>query len=222
MGTRCRALIAGFLLGTACAPPRPAMIYGPETPVTSDDYPDILQTWTRSGRVYRGLDNKIFVTATFHAPEFRRAFAVAFPDIYGHGGKITRRELVDLTGGVEQYSNFFLAVYTPDKRWNDLARDDSIWRLTMRGSSGTAVGPADIIPIKADENLRTVYPYVNRFDMIYLVRFPLTDPLHRVVVDATTQSFTLRVASALGATEMEWKLSDSANPIKKETPAKPQ
>lgn len=197
------------------------MIYGPETVLTADEYPAILKTWTREGKVYRRLDNKLFVTATFHAPEFRRAFAVSFPDIYGHGGKITRRELVDLTGGVEQYHNFFLAVYTPDKRWNDLARDDSIWRLTMRGSSGTVVGPADVIPLKMDENLRTVYPYVNRFDMIYLVRFPLTDPLHRVVIDPTTQSFTLRIASALGATEMEWDLTDPATLQKAATPGKP-
>jgi hypothetical protein len=206
------------LLGLACAacsPARPAIIYGPEVALTADDYDDIIDTWTRSGKVYRKLDNKLFATATYHAPEFRRAFAVRFPDIYGHGGKITRRELVDLTGGVEQYNNFFLAVHTPDKRWNDLARDDSIWHMTLRGSSGTAVSPADVIPIKMDENLRTVYPYVSRFDKIYLVRFPLTDPLHRVVIDATTEVFTLRIASALGATELDWQLTGSVSPEKR-------
>jgi len=212
-----------FVLGVGalslwgCPPPRPAVIYGPDAPLTVDDYDNILGTWTRSGQVYRLLDNKLFVTATYHAPEFRRAFAVAFPDIYGHGGKITRRELVDLTGGVEQYNNFFLAVYTPDARWNDLARDDSIWHLSLRGSSGSVVGPADIIPIKMDENLRTVYSYTNRFDKMYLVRFPLQDSLHRVVIDATTKNFFLRVASALGAVELEWELTDPAKPGKSDS-----
>ena len=55
----------------------------------------VLKTWTRSAKIYQGLDSKMFVTATFHSPEFRRVFALAFPEIYGHGGNITRRELVD-------------------------------------------------------------------------------------------------------------------------------
>lgn len=169
-------------------------------------YVQILKTWTRGAKIYRGLDNKLFVSATFHAPELRRAFAGAFPDIYGHGGKITRRELVDLTGGVEQHHNFFLAVYTPDARWNDLAKDDSIWRLTLVGAGEAEVGPDEVVPIKMDENLRAVYPFISRFDKVYLVRFPLADPLQRALLDEQTDHLTLRIASALGAAQMTWKL----------------
>src|SRR6476469_8278935 len=100
LGFVCGVALTGALLA-GCAPARPAVLYGPDEPLKAEDYGDILRTWTRSGQVYKTLDNKLFITATFHAPEFRRAFAIAFPDIYGHGGKITRRELVDLTGGVE-------------------------------------------------------------------------------------------------------------------------
>ncbi len=64
--------------------------------------------------------------------------------------------------------------------------------------------------MKVDENLRTVYPYIGRFDKIYLVRFPLTDPLHRLVLDATTSAFSLRIASALGSAELAWHLQGAA------------
>lgn len=177
-------------------------------------YGGVLHQWTRSAKIYRELDNKMFVSATYHAPAFRRAFAVAFPDIYGHGGKITRRELVDLTGGVEQHHNFLLAINTPDNRWNDFAREDSIWRLslysTSRGGHGageTEVAPDDIVPIKMDENLRAVYPYINRFDKVYLVRFPLLDPMHQLIVDADTDEMVLRIASAMGVATMRWKVA---------------
>jgi hypothetical protein len=203
--------LVGLLL-TACTTGRATILYGPEETLTADDYPSVLKAWTRSGKIYQRLDNKLFVSATFHSPEFRRAFAVAFPDIYGHGGKITRRELVDLTGGVEQYHNFFMAVYTPDNRWNDLGKDDTIWRLTLSGAGESAVGPAEVSPIKVDENLRAVYPYITRFDKVYLVRFPLTDPLHHVVIDAATPQFSLRVASALGVAEMTWELGKAPPP----------
>jgi hypothetical protein len=209
----CVGLALLALVGSlACSAPRPTVLYGPEEPLTAEDYGSVLKTWTRSTKIYQRLDNKLFVNATFHSPEFRRAFAVAFPDIYGHGGKITRRELVDLTGGVEQYHNFFMAVYTPDRRWNDLGKSDSIWRLTLSGSGEAAVGPAEVVPIKVDENLRAVYPYINRFDKVYLVRFPLTDPLHRMVIDTSTTQFSLRIASALGVAEMTWELGQQPQP----------
>ena len=212
----CRPAMALLLVCAALALPlagchnyRQARLYGADEALTAKDYPDILQTWTRSDKVYKNLENKLFVTATFHAPELRRAFAVTFPDLYGHGSKITRRELVDLTGEVEQHHNFFVAVYTPDARWNDLAKNDSIWHLTLRGSSEVVVSAVELIPIKIDENLKAVYPYINRFDKIYLVRFPLADPMHRVVIDSTTTHFTVRMASSLGVAELTWELGNT-------------
>lgn len=194
-------------LATACTTRRSAVLYGSESRLTAADYPAVLRTWSRSAKIYQGLDDKLFVTATYHAPELRRAFALAFPDIYGHGGKITRRELVDLTGGVEQHHNFLFAVYTPDNRWNDLGRDDSIWRLSLKGSSETEVGPDEVVPIKMDENLRAVYPYITRFDKVYLVRFPLVDPLQRLVIEGDATTISLRIASALGGANMVWQLN---------------
>ena len=198
----------------ACRPPRPHSFYGRQDAPGANDYQNVLQSWTRSAKVYRVLDNKLFITSTYHAPEFRRAFAVAFPDIYGHGGSITRRELVDLSGGVEQFHTFFMAVHTPDVRWNDLAKSDSIWHLSLHGSADASVNSEEVVPIKIDENLRAVYPYVGRFDKIYLARFPLTDPLHRMVIDATTTKFSLRIASALGSAELQWEIDPPTTLVK--------
>lgn len=191
---------------TSCASQRIGSLSSTGRPLEAKDYPEILTTWTSEDKVYSGVENKVFATATFHSSEFRRAFAVAFPELYGRGGEITRTELVDLTGDVEQYYNFFLAVYTPDTKWNDFSNNDSIWRVTLIGSSEVAVDAHEIVPIKTDENLRAVYPYVTRFDKCYLVRFKLTDAMNRMVLDQATSSFSLRLASAIGIAEMKWKV----------------
>lgn len=200
--------IVGFVLlcVAGCKAPRPAKLTGSTKDIRADDYEDVLATWTRSTRIYQQLDDKLFVTVTFHTPEFRRAFAVAFPEIYGHGGSITKQELVDLTGDVEHYNNFFVAMYTPNVKWNDLAKPDSIWRLTLIGEKGRA-GPAKIVPIKVDENLRAVYPHINRFDLCYLVRFPLADLQENMLITPRSPGFRLRIASALGVAELLWKLT---------------
>jgi hypothetical protein len=166
----------------------------------------VLKTWTRSAKIYQGLDSQMFVTATFHSPEFRRVFALAFPEIYGHGGNITRRELVDLTHDIEQYLTFFVSAYTADRKWNDLAKPDSIWRLSLEGEDGISVSPTEIIPVKIDANLQAVYPYIDRFDKAYLVRFKLADPMNRLVVKASSDHFNLKVVSALGKANLRWLL----------------
>ena len=121
-----------FALGACAAQIPRGVLHGPSRVLEPKDYDMVLNTWTRSAKIYQGLDSKMFVTATFHSPEFRRVFALAFPEIYGHGGNITRRELVDLTHDIEQYLTFFVSAYTADRKWNDLAKPDSIWRLVKR------------------------------------------------------------------------------------------
>lgn len=189
----------------ACAEPK-AVLYRQNSTLTAEDYQGVLETWTRSDKVYKRLDNIIFVTATYHSPELRRAFALAFPDIYGHGGDVTRRELVDLTGDVEQFHTFFLTAFTPDRKWNDLEKVDSIWHMTLAGS-GSAVNPHTIELVNIDENLRTVYPHIDRFDKAYLVRFPLIDTSEELLIGPETKSFTLRIASALGVAQPTWNLA---------------
>jgi hypothetical protein len=206
------------LLAAACSTPRPAILHGPSQPLAAEDYTAVLETWTRSAKIYGGLETKAFMNATFHAPELRRAFAIAFPEIYGHGGNVTRRELVDLTGDVEQYNNLVIALYTPETKWNDLAKVDSIWRLTLIGSDEVAVGPSEIVPVKVDANLRAVYPYIGRFDKLYLVRFPLADPMGRMVLNNDSTSIRLRVASALGVAEMVWRLTVPAGGVEMAPP----
>ncbi|MEZ4270136.1 MAG: hypothetical protein R3C68_01465 [Myxococcota bacterium] len=190
----------------SCNKHRPALLQGSQTQLYPDNYRDVLRTWTRQGRIYQNLESKLFANATFHSPELRRAFAASFPEIYGHGGDVTRRELVELGDGVEQFHTFFLSAYTAERKWNDFNKPDSIWRLTLINSEGVSIGPAEIIPIKIDANIQAVYGYIGHFDEAYLVRFNLTDGSGTPLIDSHTRSFTLRIASALGKNEMHWKL----------------
>ena len=206
---RHRVIVLGItaLSLLACTPQvRTASLFGPSTALDAKDYRLVLKTWTRSTKVYSSLDTKLFIDATLHSPEFRRVFALAFPDIYGQGGEVTRRELVDLSGGIEQYVNFFISAYTADTKWNDFNQPDSIWRLTLSSNEGIVVSPAQIIQVKIDANLRAVYPHIDGFDRAYLIRFPLTDPMQRLLLKRDTESLTLRAASALGVADLTWQL----------------
>ena len=207
------AVIAAFLLvgTTHCGQQvRRGYMFGTGPVVTADDYSDILGTWTRSSKIYDGLDSKMFITATFHTPQFRQAFAVAFPHMYGHGGNITRRELAE-SDKQNAYHNFFVSAYTARKEWNDLDESDSIWRLMLTGAEGGSVAPVEVVPVKMDENLRAVYSYIGHFDSAYLVRFPTSDSLGREIISDQSNRVTLSIASALGIANLQWPLEPAAN-----------
>ena len=99
-----------------------------------------------------------------------------------------------------------MSAYTADRKWNDLAKPDSIWRLSLEGDDGVSVSPTEIIPVKIDANLRAVYPYIDRFDKAYLVRFKLADPMNRLVIKSSSDHFKLKVVSALGKANLQWLL----------------
>jgi hypothetical protein len=208
---RCsRATIFSVILACGlqwgCRPP-PVSLQGSRKAFEASDYTNVLAHWTRSARIYHRFDTRLFVDATFHSPELRRAFAAAFPNIYGHGSLITRRELVELTGDTEEFHTFFIKLYTADPKWNDLAKADSIWHLTLSRCDGSVtVDPAEILAIKSDANLRAVYPYLGHFDKGYLVRFPLADTSQHLLISEDTTGFVLKIASALGEASMIWEL----------------
>lgn len=195
--------LAAFSLVASCSKPRPAQLFGASDKLTADDYDDVLESWTRKDEIYDGLEHKLFVSATLHSPEFRRAFALAWPNVYGSGGQVTRRELVELTGEVERSHTFFLSVFTAENKWNDFDSADSIWRMTLR-SGDVEVEPTAIFEIKKDANLTAVYPHIGRFDECYLVRFPMTDHQEKLIITSTSESATLRIASALGTATLDW------------------
>ena len=54
--------------------------------------------------------------------------------------------------------------------------------------------------------VQAIYPYVDRFDRAYLVRFPLADDDGRPVITASTKQFTMRISSAYAEATLIWDL----------------
>ena len=110
-----------------------------------------------------------------------------------------------------QFHTFFISVYTPDTKWNDLDATASIWRLQLH-SADRSVAATEIERIKVDENLRKVYRHIDRFDRAYLVRFPISSPVDGPIIRPDSKSFRLRIASAIGTTQLEWQLTQHRAP----------
>lgn len=198
-----RLALASLLVCSCAGPDRLSL--QPHPGLTADDYDDVLDAWTEDDKLYDRLDSIMFVFATFHSPEFRQAFLLAHPDVYGPGSEATSH-LMLTEPEAEHYHEFFISVSTSRVEWNDLDKNvGSIWRVTLVGDGDEAVlGTVD--KIKATANIRAIYPYITDFAKTYRVRFPLSTVGGKPILSNTTDHLTLKIASALGACEMTWYL----------------
>lgn len=197
------ALASSCLLACASGEPKRVRLMPLEAP-SAEDYEEVLERWTRSDKVYELLEGRLFVSATFHSPEFRQAFVLAHPNVYGRGSDEARR-LATFEGGAEENFEFFFSAYTADASWNDFGKDDSIWRVTLEGEDGERVDGA-VTRLKTNANLRAIYPYVTPWARTYSVRFPRTGAAGQLLISPAARHFTLRFSSALGEGVLTWHL----------------
>lgn len=206
-----KRIILGALclsLGAACArsEPRRVRLQHLSAPA-AEDYDEVLERWTRSDKVYSLLEARLFVSATFHSPEFRQAFAVAHPNVFGPGSDEARR-LASLEGGAEENFEFFFSAYTANATWNDFGKEDSIWRVTLEGDDGERVDGV-VTRLRTNANQRVMYPYVSAWAKTYTVRFPRTGAAGQLLISPASKQFTLRFTSALGEGVLTWHLEPS-------------
>ena len=156
---------------------------------------------TRDAKLYHMLDDVAFATATWQSDAVR----VARVDrIAGWKGllpaereALLARERAEAAEGEE----FLLALFTDDRRANDLATDRGTWRVSLLVNGNEQALPVKVSVVKRDPTIQILYPYVTDFVTLYRVRFPKFPgqaPL-------STLPFELRIAGALGSLRMSWE-----------------
>ena len=158
--------------------------------------------------------------ATLITPALRKAFLEARPEFQGRFAEETERELVALgepDPGVDVESRpkpeseeqviFFVAMYVTDQKNRDIGASYSIWNTTLtRGAAN--VRPLKIETVKASPAVMDIFPTADRFDDLYLVRFPLVDSAGKPFLSPGGEPLTLRIESALAKLEMQWTLTE--------------
>ena len=187
-------------------PPR----VGPPAPRVEDDaaeaqYAAVLSRWTRRAEIYEGFDSLVFFAATFLSMEFRQAKVMrqaafqTMPEIEAQALLAVER------ASHSQFHEFVLGVHANEQRFDDFARDESIWRVALVSEQGEAL-PASIDRLRrSDPNRRALYPFLEQFWTGYVLRFP------RVFANGTPVlpeegRFTLRFSSTVGKADLIFEL----------------
>lgn len=218
------SMIALSAAGIACAAAEhPSVLtLQPTREITAADYTNVLRAWTRKDEIYNRLDSKLFVWATFHSSEFRRAFGLRYTDVYGPGSEEASRLLLT-NPEAEELLEFFFSASTARPQLNDFDRETTIWRITLEGDDYEPVD-GKVEKIKPTANIRVIYPYVTDFARTYVVRFPRTTPSAKPLITVASKRLALRFRSAFGQATLVWNLQPTSPMVPEEmrrSPAAP-
>jgi hypothetical protein len=174
----------------------------------SREYEAALEAWTREDRIYQGFDCRLIATATLKSVQFRRAYTEAYGVLYRLTEAEKEKFLNDQIDAAETYIEVFLAIYVPDKSWDDFSKKKSIWKLRLIQGEDNRVEPVEIRNLKRnDVVLKHFFPYVTPWKSLYLLRFPIRNPeTGKALMGSSVDRLTLWVSSVLGSVEMSWSL----------------
>lgn len=212
-GRRRLLLGAPLALATgACAAPQISLREGPREYVPYD-YEQILQRWTRSESLVppTDLDNILNVTATYESWDFRWAYVVRYANDY----RLTveqRRVLLESTlADARKHHQFFVALYGPNRRWNDLTKKTSAWIVRLVDDRGNESAPEEIIAVRRPGAIeQTYFPYTGVFRQVFRIRFTGSREDGGRTIAENARWFGLRFAGAQGNTDVRWEVSGGA------------
>lgn len=223
---RLQILAATALLSTSCATP-----YAVEGPVAMAPPADTAPTlsWStevfaasRRSEPYDWFMRQADLRATLVTPRLRKAFLDERATFHGKFADKTHEELVGLgtadegvdaaktlsgPAGEEQVL-VFVAMYVADQKNRDLSASYTIWDTTL-SRGGQQVHPIAVENVRMSPAVQEVFPYIDRFDDLYLFRFPLVDAKTGTsVFGESTEPLRLEVKSALADCVVSWNLHD--------------
>jgi hypothetical protein len=201
---RAAALLGALATGCVTTPPT----VGEEPPALKDEtaekaYREVLARYSDRAEIYQGFDTRLFASATFQAPTFREARVRRRAEFQRTPAPRVEELLAEERTEATQVHTFFLGVHANDAQYDDFDRRTSIWRVALVTQAGEA-RPTSIRRMgRTNLDLRAVYPYMGTFWVGYRVDFPTTFPDGTPVLPEGTERVTLRLASTLGAADLE-------------------
>jgi len=193
--TRAAALLA-ILVATGCASGVPLERHPSPRPDVGD-WARLRDDASRRAELYDGFVHRANASVTWLSPEVREAGVRRQSEWEARNQAETERAVARGRAEAARGEEFVVAIYTADRRANDLDAPRSVWHLELDDGE-TRVPASEITPYKTDATVRQLFPYVDPFDVVYRVRFVWTGaPLQG-------RPFKVHIASGLGALVLDF------------------
>jgi len=162
-------LVAAFLL-PACGT-RVSTLY--ERVLGSPSYAKTTKMYTRTKEVHDGLDTRFILSATWLSPDWVRSFSEEYSNIYYLDAERKEKVIGEWKGESERHVRFFVALFVPDERVNDLEKPGTLWSLRLVRADEKDFEPVYIRKSGLrPEEISRFFPYSGTWYRAYEVAFP--------------------------------------------------
>jgi hypothetical protein len=172
----------------------------------SPSYGRVTQAATRTREVHDGLDTRFILSATWLSAAWVKAFSEEYSNIYYLDPARRERVISEWRGESERYVRFFVALYVPDEKGNDLEKPDSIWSLRLVRSDEKDFRPIYIRKSSLrPEEISRFFPYSGTWYRAYEVAFPKEAEEPESPPKAGEPRLKLVLAGVLGRAVLAWQ-----------------
>ncbi|MEZ4360684.1 MAG: hypothetical protein R3B48_10915 [Kofleriaceae bacterium] len=198
------ALAVLFLtaLAVGCGGP-PAVSLNNEWPQQPGSYHSVTREWTRSASLQASYQQILSVDATLLSPQWRAAHATRDAELRGLGPAAQEALLASARERAAGPWEVELLVTTWDRRENNLHRGArATWKVALLDEQGNEISPTEVVRDRRPAHVvQAEFPTLGDFAEAYVARFPKEHP----VLGPGTRRVRLRLTSARGAVELEWR-----------------
>ncbi len=173
--------------------------------VDENEYYKAVKTFSDRKQIYDGFYNTLDLSMTFLNTPVSRMQLDENARIYQWSEDIYNNEKSKNEDRLAKQTDFFLSLYTPESKNNDLNKTKTLWKVFL--DAGGRRYEAKVIKIKTlpTETL-ALYPNFNRFSTPYKVTFPVAISL------VENQESKVTITGPVGSAQLVFKNADSLNP----------
>jgi len=172
----------------------------------SPSYQQIQESAPRTREVRDGLDPGFILPATWLSGSWVSAFAEEYSNIYYLDGARRDRVISGWRGESEKYVRFFVALYVPEEKGNDLENPGTVWSLRLVRADEVDFKPAYIRKSSLrPEEISRFFPYSGTWYRTYEVAFPLEAGEPAISPPAGSQRLKLVLSGVEGRAVLAWQ-----------------
>lgn len=183
-------LLGFFLFLSACASYE--VTPSGNTLRTTGNYMDVIEKYTDKTRRYSGFYNTMDMEATVINSSVAEAQLGQSSMLYQWDDKKFAEEKAKYEARLNKETEIFLSFFTPEKKNDDLFKENTIWKIFLDIDGKRFEGKAKKIKLQLAE-IEGLYPYHNRFYTPYSVTFPI--PMKSIEGKALKMTITGAVGS---------------------------
>lgn len=161
------------------------------------EYSQLIENHSDANVFYDGLQNSVDIKSTFLSLEVSKAQQNKMSDSYQWSTDKKSLELEKEKKLMEAESRFFVSIYTPEKKYDDLDKNKTLWRIFIEVEGKQIEAKAKKLKL-LDAEIKSLYPYFTTFTTAYMVSVPVSTS------HLALHPFSLKITGPIAQTELKF------------------